>query len=48
MAQYRQSGALGITNNGGVGGVVRNGIVSDHVSVGIRSSKQQQARNQHR
>ncbi|KAF3641694.1 hypothetical protein FXO37_22866 [Capsicum annuum] len=38
MAQYRQSGALVITNNGGVGGVVRNGIVSDHVSVGIRSS----------
>ncbi|KAF3674761.1 hypothetical protein FXO38_05077 [Capsicum annuum] len=38
MAQYRQSGALVITNNGGVGGVVRNGIVSDHVSVGIRST----------
>lgn len=49
MAQYRQSGALGIINNGG-GGVVRNGVASDHVSVGIRSNKQQQqqSRNHHR
>ncbi|TMW92168.1 hypothetical protein EJD97_013420 [Solanum chilense] len=53
MAQYRQSGAIGIINNGGGGGggVVRNGVASDHVSVGIRSSKQQQqqqSRNYHR
>lgn len=45
MAQYRQSGAIGIINNGG-GGVVRNGVASDHVSVGIRSNKQQQQQQQ--
>lgn len=43
MAQYRQSGGLSIINNGGGGGgAVRNGLASDHVSVGIRSNKQQQ------
>ncbi|OIT36698.1 PREDICTED: uncharacterized protein LOC109241737 [Nicotiana attenuata] len=47
MAQYRQSGGgLGFSNNSGV---VRNGVASDHhVSIGIRSNKQQQSRNQHR
>ncbi|CAN4119570.1 unnamed protein product [Withania somnifera] len=38
MAQYRQSGALGVSNNGGG---VRNGVASDHyASVGIRANKQ--------
>lgn len=47
MAQYRQSGGgLGFSNNSGV---VRNGVASDHhVSIGIRSNKQHQSRNQHR
>lgn len=49
MAQYRQSGGLSIINNGGGGvGAVRNGLASDHVSVGIRSNKQQQQQQQSR
>ncbi|XP_019184488.1 PREDICTED: uncharacterized protein LOC109179441 [Ipomoea nil] len=47
MAQYRQSGGY---SNGGGGGLARNGVASNHVSIAVRSSahkQQQQSRLLH-